>query len=138
MSGAPRNGLLEVLSVAFRAGGVSLDRRKAAARPRVGGPMASHSSTRGEWHPETGGVPLQPEHPTPGGGVDADGELLHGGRQPPPLELEPRQVLGGVVLGAPLARLPVDDQLRAGWAREGPERVAPGWDGPAAHGEGRV
>src|SRR5690606_21109507 len=74
-----------------------------------------------ERHRRLGGVPGQAEHAAVALRLHLDGELLQRLRQRRRLEVHARQVLRFVVLGAPLAGLPVDDELPG--TRLGRERV---------------
>src|SRR5688572_29868913 len=73
---------------------------------------------------ELGRVPGQAQHPRIlADGLRLDGEGLHRLRDGPAAHADAAEVLGGVVGGAVLARLAVDDQPAALRFRDGEERV---------------
>src|SRR6266516_4401123 len=59
---------------------------------------------------------------------DADDELLERRRDLPGGEVEAREILVGVIVGAPLTCLAIDDQLGSGRSWQRPEGVLTGWD----------
>src|SRR6476661_6345596 len=104
---SPRTSLVFELDGTLNGGNPSHQMRLELA-PR------SFRSLHAERERVLGAVPLKPEHaPAVALRIDPDGKHLDRLRQLVGSEIEPRQVLGRVVFGAPLSGLRVDNQFGA-------------------------